>query len=208
MTDQPELPDYPPEEVEALRGRAKEELRRRVAGLRRTLASETRERFSRAMSERLIESETFTRAKVVAAYAALRFEIDPRAVVERACALGKIVGLPRFVATSGTLELALYRPGDELVESHFMVKQPSESAPTIDLASVDLVLVPGIAFDARGQRLGFGQGYYDRFLPRMPSAVRVGLSFELQMLVEVPATTHDVPVDHLATERRMLVCER
>jgi 5-formyltetrahydrofolate cyclo-ligase len=203
-----DVPEYAPEEIERLRVAAKEELRKRVAALRRALSVDTRQRFARAMSEHLVESEIFKRAKVVAAYSALRFEIDPRAIVERACALGKIVGLPRFVAQAGTLELAAYRPDDPLVETHFMVKEPVETAPSIDLASVDLVLVPGLAFDLRGQRLGFGQGYYDRFLPRMPNAVRVGLSFELQLLVEVPATTHDVPVDHLATERRMLVCER
>jgi 5-formyltetrahydrofolate cyclo-ligase len=203
-----DIPTYSPEQIDALRSAAKEELRRRVAALRRALVSETRQRFSFAMCERLVESEIFKRAKVVAAYSALRFEIDPRAVVERACALGKTVGLPRVVANTGTMELAEYRPGDELAETHLMVKQPLESASAIDLTSVDLVLVPGIAFDVQGNRLGFGQGYYDRLLPRMPNAVRVGLSFELQLLVEVPATAHDVPVDQLATERRMLVCER
>ncbi|MFT3923475.1 MAG: 5-formyltetrahydrofolate cyclo-ligase [Myxococcales bacterium] len=203
-----EIPGYSPEQIEALRVAAKEELRRRVAALRRTLVAETRQRFSLAMCEQLIESGNFKRAKVVAAYSALRFEIDPRALVERACALGKIVGLPRFVANTGTLELARYEPGDELVETHFMVKEPRETAQAIELTSVDLVLVPGLAFDTWGQRLGFGQGYYDRFLPGLPNAVRVGLCFELQLLAEVPATTHDVPVDHLATERRMLVCER
>src|SRR4051794_18407943 len=203
-----DFPDYSPEQIEQLRSAAKEELRRRAAALRRALLADTRQRYSAGMCERLVESEIFKRAKVVAAYSALRFEIDPRALVERACALGKIVGLPRFVANTGTLELAEYRPGDELAETHSMVKQPLESASTIELTSVDLVLVPGLAFDLRGGRLGFGQGYYDRFLPGMPNAVRVGLSFELQLLAEVPATTHDVPVDQLATERRMLVCER
>ena len=203
-----DFPGYTPEQIEKLRSAAKEELRRRIAAVRRALSADTRQGFSSAMCERLIESEIFKRAKVVAAYSALRFEIDPRAIVERACALGKIVGLPRLVANTGTMELAAYRPGDPLHETHFMVKQPLDTAETIDLASVDLVLVPGLAFDMRGHRLGFGQGYYDRFLPRMPNAVRVGLSFELQLLVEVPATALDVPVDHLATERRMLVCER
>ncbi len=203
-----DFPGYTPEQIEQLRGAAKEELRRRIAALRRALSAETRQGFSRAMCERLIESEIFKRAKVVAAYSALRFEIDPRALVERACALGKTVGLPRLVANTGTMDLAAYRPGDPLHETPFMVKEPLESAAVIDPASVDLVLVPGLAFDTRGHRLGFGQGHYDRFLPRMPNAVRVGLSFELQLLAEVPSATHDVPVDHLATERRMLVCER
>jgi 5-formyltetrahydrofolate cyclo-ligase len=155
----------------------------------------------------LCAHEIFLRAKVVAAYSALRFELDPSALVQRACALGKVVGLPRVVANTGTMELARYAPGDPLQESRFSVKEPLESAPLIDLSEVDLVLVPGLAFDLRGERLGFGQGFYDRFLPRMPNAVRVGLAFELQLLAEVPAAPHDQAVDQLATERRMLRCK-
>lgn len=200
--------DYSPEELEALRGAAKEALRRRVAALRRALNSDTRSAFSRATSERLVESEIFQRAKVVAAYSPLRFEVDVSAVTERAWALGKTVGLPRVVANTGTMQLHAYRLGDTLVESAFVVKEPAESAPLLDARSVDLVLVPGLAFDARGYRLGFGQGFYDRFLPTLPNAVRVGVAFELQLLAEVPAQAHDAPVDFLATERRVLRCLR
>jgi 5-formyltetrahydrofolate cyclo-ligase len=203
-----ELPDYPPEQIEALRRQAKELLRHRVAGLRRTLSSETRAVFSASAIETLCAHEIFLRAKIVAAYSALKFELDPRALVERAWALGKVIGLPRVVANTGTMELARYAAGDALAESRFAVKEPLESAPLLDLASVDLVLVPGLAFDLRGQRLGFGQGFYDRFLPRMPNAVRVGLAFELQLLAEVPADSHDQAVDLLATERRMLRCKQ
>ena len=142
------LDDFSEEQLELLRARAKEELRRRVAALRRALSAETRARFSLAMAERLMESEIFQRAKVVAAYSALRFEMDPRAIVARACALGKTVGLPRVVAETGRLELASYSLGDELSESHLMFKEPLQTAQTIDLASVDLVLVPGMRHSA------------------------------------------------------------
>lgn len=193
-----------PDEAEALRAVAKEALRKRLAALRRTLSSDTRAAYAHALSERVVAEEAFARARVVLAYSALRFEVDPYAVVERAWALGKTVALPRIIAGSRELALHVYRSGDELCESGFVVKEPLASAPQVSPEEVELVLVPGLGFDARGQRLGFGQGYYDRLLPRLSRAARFGLAFELSLLAEVPTSTHDVPVDAVVTEKRVL----
>jgi 5-formyltetrahydrofolate cyclo-ligase len=197
-----------PEEAEVLRGLAKEELRKRLAALRRTLASDTRQSYARAMSERLLAEPSFSRAQVVLAYSALRFEIDPRPIVERAWELQKTVVLPRIIPETRGLALHVYRPGDALVESGFVVQEPLLSAPQVDGRDIDLVLVPGLGFDLRGQRLGYGQGYYDRLLPALPRAERFGLTFELSLLVEVPCSAHDIPVDYLVTEKRLVRCEQ
>jgi len=192
------------EEADALRALAKEALRKRLAALRRTVSSETRQSFALAMSQRVVAEPSFEGAKVLLAYSALRFEIDPRAIVERAFEQGKTVVLPRIIAETRELALHVYRPGDELVESGFVVQEPLPSAPLIAASEIDLVLVPGLAFDVRGHRLGYGQGYYDRTLPALTRAVRFGLSFELSLLVEVPASAHDVPVDCVVTEKRAI----
>lgn len=193
-----------PEEAESLRALAKEELRKRVAALRRTLSAETRAAHARAMTQLLHRDPLFERARVVLAYSALRFEMDPSGLVEAAWAAGKTVALPRIVPETRELTLHSYSPSDELIESGFVVKEPLVSAPRVADTDVDLVLVPGLAFDGRGHRLGYGQGYYDRLLPRLAKATKVGLAFELSLLVEVPSAAHDVPVDRVATERRVL----
>ena len=194
------------EEVDALRALAKEELRTRLAAVRRTLPLPTRAAHAAAMSRLLIEQPAFQSAQVVLAYSPLRFEIDPSAAVERAWALGKTVALPRTLPETRELALHVFAPGDELRESGFVVKEPLASAPSVEPNDVDLVLVPGLGFDARGRRLGFGQGYYDRLLPSLPRALRIGLAFELSLLVEVPSVAHDVPVDLVITERRVIRC--
>jgi 5-formyltetrahydrofolate cyclo-ligase len=196
------------EEVTALRAAAKEELRKRLAGLRRAISAETRAGYAAKMCEHLIAHESFRRAQVVLAYSALRFEISPGAAIDAALALGKTVALPRTIPETRALALHAYRAGDELIESGFVVKEPLESAPALAPETVDLVLVPGLGFDARGHRLGYGQGYYDRLLPLLPHATRVGVCFELSLLVEVPSTALDVPVDLLITERRVIQCKR
>ncbi len=201
-------PDTSDEEIEALRRVAKEELRKRLAAVRRTLSAETRRARAEAMCRQLSAFDAYASAKVIAGYAALRFEPDPASLLERAHHEGKVVGLPRVVAGTSDLTLHEVTPDTPLEESGFAVREPPVDAPQLDLRRVDLVLVPGLAFDARGYRLGFGKGFYDRFLPRLPNATRVGLAFELSLLVEVPNAAHDAPVDWIVTDRRVIRCER
>jgi 5-formyltetrahydrofolate cyclo-ligase len=205
----PTFPDaMSAEELAAYRAAAKEALRVRFAALRRTLSAEARTARAKSACERLLEHEAFARAHTLLAYAALRFELDPGPLVERAAALGKRVALPRVDAESGELRLHAYMQGDELLESGFGVREPRPQAPPVAREEVDLVLVPGLAFDARGYRLGYGKGFYDRLLPRLQGAVRIGLAFELSLLAEVPNAAHDVPVDAVITEKRVLLAER
>lgn len=194
-------------EAEALRAHAKEALRKKLAALRRTPRAEARAASAAAMSALVVAHPAFAAAQTILAYAALRFEIDPTAVVEEATRRGKTVVLTRMQPATRALFLHVYRPGDELVESGFVVREPLPDAPEVAPSEVDLVLVPGLAFDARGHRLGYGQGYYDRLLPRLSRARRMGLAYELSLLAEVPNAPHDEPVDYIVTERRVLSCE-
>lgn len=196
------------EEAERLRALAKEELRKRLAALRRTLSGATRASFAAAMCERLVAHEAFQRAQVVLSYSALKFEINPQAAVEHAWALGKTVALPRTLAATRELALHAYAPGDPLEEAGFVIKEPLPGAPELAPTAIELVLIPGLGFDARGQRLGFGQGYYDRLLPRLSCATRIGLAYEVSLLAEVPNAAHDMPVDFVITERRVIECAR
>lgn len=196
------------EELSAYREAAKEALRKRYAALRRALTAEARGERAQRACELLLAHDAFARARCVLAYAALRFELDPALVMARAHALGKQLALPRVEGESGELRLHAYMPGDELVESGFGVREPLPSAPLIAAEQVELVLVPGLAFDVRGYRLGYGKGFYDRLLPTLARATRVGLAFELSLLAEVPNAAHDVPVHALVTEKRVLLAER
>lgn len=205
----PAHPDgFSDEQVEHLRAAAKEGLRKQLAALRRALSAEARAERAQQVCERVVSHATFAQAQVVLAYWPLRFEVDPRAVVERAWALGKVVALTRIVPGSSELVLHRYKQGDRLHESAFMVMEPAADAPGVRFDEVDLALVPGLGFDGRGQRLGYGKGYYDRLLPRLSRATRVGLAFELSLLPEIPSASHDVPVHHVVTERRWMQADQ
>jgi 5-formyltetrahydrofolate cyclo-ligase len=194
-------------EVDALKHAAREQLRQRVAGLRRSLTAPLRDARAQAMCEALLTSSEFERARVIAFYMPLRFEIDPTRAMEHAIGRGQIVALPRVDPETNTISFHRYLPGDELVESGFMVREPVMNAQSVAFGDVDVVLVPGLAFDARGQRLGYGKGYYDRLLGSL-RAWRIGLCFDFQLLVEIPSFPHDVAVDALVTDRRVLRCSK
>ena len=97
---------------------------------------------------------------------------------------------------------------DNLVPSgKFGILEPIE-AMKIAYKNIDIVLAPGIAFDKEGHRIGYGFGYYDKFLSKVPKAVKIGLCFDFQVVEKVPKEEHDVPVDLIVTEKRVMECNK
>jgi 5-formyltetrahydrofolate cyclo-ligase len=185
-----------------LRGHAKRELRTRMRAVRRVLPRSACELRTSAATTRLLELPEFARARCVLGFHAIHKELDPAALLARAAELGKRVALPR-VHDSG-LSLHLYQPGDVLEESGFGTLDPSPDAPLVEPTEVDLVLVPGLAFDARGHRIGYGRAFYDRLLPTLLGAFRVGVAYDFQVLPELPNEEHDVPVHCVVSDARVL----
>jgi len=140
----------------------------------------------------------------VLAFVSMPTEVQTGALVERAWREGKRVATTRLSASRDDLTLHQWAEGDALEESGMMFLQPAASAPPVDEASVDLVLVPALAVDDRGQRIGFGKGFYDRLLPRLPRALRVALIFDFERVPEVPVRPGDEPVDVVVTDARVI----
>jgi 5-formyltetrahydrofolate cyclo-ligase len=187
--------------------RVKVELRQRMRALRRVMPGEARDVRSAAICKRLGALEPFLNARTIVAYAATRTEADPSRAVAIAREAGKVVGLPR-IADDGRLELRRYHIGDELVTSQHGIDEPSSSAPSLADEAVDLIIVPALALDTRGHRIGYGQGYYDRLLPRLTRAFKVGIGFDFQLVVQTPDTPFDVPVDCVVTDARVSFIEQ
>ena len=138
-------------------------------------------------------------------FLAFRNEIDLSPLFERWPDKRWLV--PRIVEdTSARPYLALHTcdPG-QLVRHRFGMLEPAADLPVVDPATLDMVLVPGVAFDRRGERLGFGGGYYDRFLPTTP-ALRVGIAFDQCLAEELPCGKHDQRMDWVATPTEIIHC--
>lgn len=133
-------------------------------------------------------------------YHSLPDEVDTHDFIRRWASRKRIL-LP--VVRGDDLELRLYTGDGQLQTGAFHIEEPGGEAFT-DYARIELAVIPGVAFDRRGNRLGRGRGYYDRLLPRLANAYKVGLCFPCQLLDGVPAEEHDVRMDEVicGTERR------
>jgi 5-formyltetrahydrofolate cyclo-ligase len=185
---------------------AKLAMRRRVLADRDALLPSQRAAASGAIVERILARADFRSAQTVLVTLPFGSEWETLAVVRAALAAGKTVAVPRVDATRRMLELhAIADPEHDVVAGYRDIPEPRPACPRIALGAIDFVLVPGVAFDRQGRRLGYGGGYYDRLLPLLsPSAVRVAGAFELQLVDRVPAGPHDVAVDAVITESRAL----
>ena len=171
---------------------------------RSAISSTDRALHSRRISELLVADAIYREAKVVAAYVAIGSEADPAGFMRTAHRDGKRVAVPR-VEPDGTLSLHLWTPESPLVEGPLGLREPRPGAEVMP-REVQLVIVPGMAFDMAGGRLGRGKAYYDKLLLRTGPAVRVGLAFYVQLIEAVPMEAHDVPMDLIATEQGLHRC--
>lgn len=194
--------EFDPEAVRELRRRAKIELRKRLRGVRKNLPSASVEQHSRDIVEALLAHEAMRDAKHVALFFPIvaRKEVDLRALDAHLRGRGAEVSYPHI--DPATKRMTFRRTGstDELEERGFGFAEPSPDAPEAE--ALDVIVVPALALDPEGRRLGYGAGYYDRTVPRYaPPARTLGVVFHFQLLVEVPTSATDVPIDVVITER-------
>jgi 5-formyltetrahydrofolate cyclo-ligase len=190
---------------------AKRALRDAVLTARDALTPAARADASRVIAERIAATATFQSARVVLLTLPFRSEWDARLVAREALAAGKVVAAPRVDPSARMLRPLRIRDLDTDVETGYRgVPEPRATCTAVLPEAIDWVLVPGVAFDATGRRLGYGGGYYDRLLPLLPPmAPRVAGAFDLQLCDDaVPASPHDIDVDMIVTESRTLVIHR
>lgn len=156
---------------------------------------------SRKIGELLFALPEFQSARIVMFFASFRSEVETGLMIRHALTSGKRVILPKVKGK----DLALFEIRDfekDVSPGTWGILEPVASR-SIDLAEIDLIIVPGVAFDERGNRLGYGAGYYDRLLSTFTNAT-VALAFELQIVPQIHADPHDVPVKKIVTEKRIL----
>jgi 5-formyltetrahydrofolate cyclo-ligase len=137
---------------------------------------------------------------VVALYAAKGTEVDTAPIDAFARARGLRVVYPRIVDGQRRLDFHEVAPA-ELVEGKFAIRAPRADALAVELSSITAFIIPGLAFDRAGGRIGWGRGYYDATLADAnPQALRIGLAFECQLVETAPRDAHDVPLHYVVTE--------
>lgn len=179
-------------------------IRASVRVARASIPADVRTRASHNLAAHLLALPEIASAHVVLAYAASAEEIDVAPAVDALRERGVRVVFPR-ICGPGELTLHDIECDADLEAGPFGIRQPCETSAECPRDEVDAVLVPGVAFDPVGRRLGYGGGYYDRLLPTLPAAATaIGVAFDEQLVPELPAEEHDARMGVVVTPSRVL----
>ncbi len=180
----------------------KGQLRIRCLRLLRQQEEQDRRRKSEAIRRKVFRLTAFRRARTVCCYVALPYEVQTWRMIQEMLVQGKRVVVPVTKPRTKRLQVSeVLDPETDLARGAFGVMEPRASTVRlVPVRHVDLAIVPGLAFDRRGHRLGHGHGYFDRFLARLPKATpTVGLAFTFQLLDRLPVAAHDHAVQTVLT---------
>lgn len=183
-----------------------------LAGRDRLSPAELVEKSGR-IADRLFSVEEISEAHVFFIYIHFRSEVQTLDIVRRFLAEGNTVTVPLTMANeSRLLAVRITDPQNQLEPGYCTIPEPVPGLvpkSVVDPAKIDVVIVPGSVFDRFGGRLGYGGGYYDRFLDQEAAgALRIGLAFELQLVDQVPLESHDQLMDFVVTEKKIYDCRR
>lgn len=182
---------------------SKTDLRTAALARRDALTSAQREAASRAVAARAFPA-AIANETIVAGYAPIRSEIDPRPLMQALAARGARLALPCVTARDAPLVFRAWAPAQLLTPGAFGIAEPSTGAPAL---TPDIILVPLAAFDRAGHRIGYGAGFYDRTLAALRttrSVMAIGLAFAVQESASIPAAPHDVRLDYVLTENETI----
>jgi 5-formyltetrahydrofolate cyclo-ligase len=183
--------------------------RRRVREWVRALPPQTRVTAARQLREVLLSQSVWAQAKSVLCFAPMADEPNVWPIIEDALHAKRAVALPRYDKLRSTYEAARITARitarSQCVRGAFGALEPSADCPAVSLNQLDLILVPAVAFDFAGRRLGRGKGFYDRLLAEVRGH-KCGVCFDEQIVTELPEEPHDVRVNSIVTPTRWQVC--
>lgn len=182
----------------------KQQMRREIREKLKAIPVTEKQVFSQNARSLLIAQQRWQNARSILFHAPMAGELDLWPLVGEALAASRTVALPRFVPEDNLYIVCEIENTDgDLEPGQFGIREPAEDCRQISLNRLDLILVPGVAFDLQGRRLGRGKGYYDQLLAEVRGPI-CGVAFDEQIVAEVPLEPHDVVVDCILTPTRWL----
>lgn len=167
---------------------------------------------SEKIHSRLSALKQIQQAEHIFTYLHFRSEVETQQLVDLFLKMGKTVSVPLCHQKTWQLDaIQITDPKRELIPGTWGILEPLpqlHQRHRVDSATIDLLLMPGAVFDVRGGRYGYGGGFYDRFISAIPKALRIALSFQLQLVEQLPLQAHDELVDIIVTEEQVINCKR
>lgn len=170
----------------------KKELRRKIRDLKRAMTSEQIEAASRRLGELFVETEQYRNAKTIYGYLPYNQEVRTVPMLEQAIRDGKRVAVPKVYGEE--MKFIYMEDLSQVANGYAGIPEPVADGPVAEDTTA-LVLMPGLAFTEKGDRMGYGGGFYDKFLASEPDHPTVALCYAFQMVEELPTAEYDIPVD-------------
>lgn len=184
----------------------KNKLRENILDRRTKMSSEEVNDKSILIQERLYSTQHYQSARTIMTYVDIQNEVETRSIITKALEEGKNVVVP-MCGPNYSLSPIKIDSFEDLRQGTKGILEPSTNSSVVDKQKIDLILVPGIAFDRKGNRLGYGLAYYDRFISDLsPSTVNIALAYSFQVLTEIPFEKHDQKVNIIITEKEIIKC--
>lgn len=181
----------------------KRSIRSEILELRNSLSEREITEKSLLICDKLFTIDEIANAKIFFIYSNIQSEVETSCIIETLLDQGKTVALPRIEDLDTPMALHAIDSLNNLQSGPFGIPEPHHEDPVVPEKDVDVAIIPGIAFDESGWRLGWGGGFYDRFLSKT-SAISLGLAFEVQITDKLPIEMHDKQVDYIITEKRII----
>lgn len=186
----------------------KKELRKEILSSRAKLTKDENISISRTIVDKLLETDHYKNAKTIMCYISFGSEINTHEFIKKAIDDGKNLVVPVTFKENRLMKPSQLLSFDELEVGYFNILTPKEEfIRYIDPKEIDLVIVPGAAFDKNGYRVGFGGGYYDTFLAGLDCKT-ISIAFDLQIVERVPREDHDLPVNMIITEKETIIVKK
>lgn len=186
----------------------KKTIRRETLRKRDSIAKNLKTEKDISILQRIIMLPEFSAAKRILFYASFRSEVDTIDLIKLSLHLGKIAVLPRVCRKENILRLYEIKSINELASGYMWILEPPVDETKLrKMSDIDLVIIPGAAFDTQGNRLGYGAAYYDKLLATMENKIPiVAPAYEEQIVEKIPAEPHDIRVDKIITDKRVIEC--
>lgn len=184
----------------------KTSVRKKILAKRNSITKKFVNEASKKIYKRLINTSEYNNAKTIMFYVSKDNEVETRSMIEDTIKKSKKICVPKTDRLNHKLHPVMIKDMDSDLElSHFGLHEPRlDRGKLVSITKIDLIITPGIAFDRDGYRLGWGKGYYDRFLENTGNIPKIGLAFDFQIIPQLPRDSHDIPVDIVITEKRRL----
>lgn len=184
------------------------QLRKDILAARNRLSREEIAEKSAAITRTLLDLDQVRNRRSIFVYVSFRSEVATFDLLDRLIAMGKTVSVPITRIQEKRLDAVhIVNPATDLMPGYCNIPEPKEElclTRQIAPQEIETILLPGSVFDERGGRFGYGGGYYDRLLEQVPSAARIGLAFEMQIVERAPLKEHDQLLDLVVTEQRII----